>query len=77
MSNSAEKDQIIDEIIVDMPLKEKVAIAKLDEEDIPYLQYAFDICVSGHLGQDGEIGKDFMHRMWEVLKGTHRIRRVK
>ena len=77
MSDSNEIDQIVQEILSDMPLKEKAAIANLDEEKIPYLQYAFDACVRSQLGQDDEIGKDVMHRMWEVLKGTHRVRRVK
>jgi hypothetical protein len=79
MSNPNDINQIVREILADMPLKEKVAIANLDESDIPipYLQYAFDVCVSGQLGKDDEMGKDVMHRIWEVLQETHRVRCVK
>jgi hypothetical protein len=77
MPESTEIDQIVYEILADMPLKEKVAIANLGESDVPYLQYAFDICVSDQLGKDAEKGKHVMHRMWEVLQETHRARLVK
>ena len=65
--------QIVHYILADMPLKEKAAIANLDEGDIKYLQYAFDLCV----GMDDEQGKDVIYRMWKVLQGTHRLRVVK
>ena len=48
-------------------LKEKAAIANIDKDNIPYLQYAFDVCVSNQLGKDDEMGKDVIHRIWEVL----------
>ena len=63
----------VHEILAEMSLKEKVAIANLDEEDRPYLQYAFDVCV----GMDDESSKDVMYRMWKVLQETHTVRVVK
>ena len=36
-----------------------------------------DVCVSGQLGKDDEMGKDVMHRIWEGLRETHRVRCVK
>lgn len=77
MSSPVEIDQIVHDILVGMPLKEKVAIANLDETEVPYLQYAFDVCVSGQLGKDEEMGKDVIHRIWKVLHETHRIKCVK
>ena len=77
MAAPTEIDLIVQEILADLPLKEKAAIANLDEEKVPYLQYAFDVCVSGQLGKDDEMSKDVMHRMWEVLQETHRVRAVK
>ena len=77
MLDSTNIDQIVQEILADMPLKEKAVIANLDEDKVPYLQYAFDVCVSGQLGRDDEMSKDVMHRMWAVLQETHRIRSVK
>ena len=77
MPDSNKKDQIVQEILADMPLKEKTAIANLDEDKVPYLQYAFDVCVSSQLEKDDEMSKDVMHRIWEVLQETHRIRSLK
>ena len=69
--------QDIDEIVLDildgMSLKEKAAIALMDEEDFPYLLYAFSTLV----GEDDELGEVVMYRIWKVLQGTHRIRSVK
>jgi len=69
--------QDIDEVVLDildgMSLREKAAIAQLDEEDLPYLQYAFDVFV----GEDDDFGKDVMHLIWQVLQKTHRIRSVR
>ena len=77
MSDSNNLDQIVRDILADMPLKEKAAIANLPEDKVPYLQYAFDGCIRGQLGKDDEMGKDVMHRIWEVLQETHRVRCVK
>ena len=77
MTNSNDIDQIVHEILADMPLKEKAIIANLDEDKVPYLQYALDVCIRGQLGEDDEMGKDVMHRIWEVLQETHRIRSLR
>ncbi|WP_419662721.1 uncharacterized protein Dvar_31940 [Desulfosarcina variabilis str. Montpellier] len=77
MTSPSKIDQIVQDILADMPLKEKAAIANLDEDKVPYLQYAFDICVRNQLGKGDEMGKDVMHRIWEVLQETHRVRCVK
>ena len=77
MINPSNIDQIVRDILVDMPLKEKAIIANLDEDKVPCLQYAFDVCIRGQLGKDDEMGKEVMHGIWEVLKGTNRIRSVK
>ena len=52
MTNSTDIDQIFQEILADMPLKEKAIIANLDEDKVPYLQYAFD----GNRSRNVEIG---------------------
>ena len=77
MSNSSDIDQIVQEIISDISLKEKAAIANLDEDKVPMLQYAFDVYTKDHFGFTDEMSKDFMHRIWKVLQETHRIRNVK
>ena len=77
MSESSEIDQIVQEILAEMPLKEKAAIANLDEDKVPYLQYAFDVCIKNELGKHDEMSKDVMHRIWEVLQETYKVRCLK
>jgi len=55
MTNRSEIDQIVQEILADMPLKEKAIIANLNEDKVPYLQYAFDTCIRSQLGKDDEM----------------------
>ena len=70
-------DRMVYEIISAMSLKEKSLIANMDEKSLPYLQYAFDVYISRSGGDDPEIGRKIMRRVWQVLQATHRIRLVK
>ena len=74
MFDSSNIDQIVQDILADMLLKKKAIIANLDEDKVPYLQYAFDVCIRGQLREDDEMSQDVMHRIWEVLQETHRVR---
>ena len=77
MPAADEIDQTVQEILSDMSLKEKAAIANLDEDKVALLQYAFDVYTKDHFGSDDEFAKDVMHRIWKVLQETHRVRCVK
>jgi hypothetical protein len=77
MINPNEINQIVQGILAAMSMKEKADIASLDEKDILHFHDLFDACFMDQLGQNDEVGKDVMHRIWEVLQGTHRIRCVK
>jgi hypothetical protein len=77
MSDASNIDEMVQEILADMSLKEKAAIANVDKDKVSYLQYAFDVCIRSQLGEDDETSKDVMHRIWEVLRETHRVRCVK
>lgn len=77
MSTKRKTSQLVKDILADMSLRDKAAIANFDEQDVKYLQYAFDVCVTGKLGEDHEEGKDVIHRIWKLLKQTHRFRCVK
>jgi len=77
MANPSDIDQTVQDILADMSLKEKAAIANLNEDKFPYLQYAFDTCIRSQLSKDDDMSKDVMQRMWEVLQETHRVRCVK
>jgi hypothetical protein len=70
-------DRIVADILASMSLKEKVIIANMDEESLPYLQYAFDVYISRDIGDDPQTGQAIMQRIWQTLQETHRIRLVK
>ena len=70
-------DEFVADILSTMSLKEKSLIANMDEESLPYLQYAFDVYISRDIGDDPETGREIMKRVWQTLKKTHRIRLVK
>ena len=70
-------DQFVSDILSAMSLKEKSLIAHMDEESLPYLQYAFDVYISRDIGDDQETGREIMKRVWQALQKTHRIRLVK
>jgi hypothetical protein len=50
-------DQIVLDILAGMPMKEKAIITNLDEDKVPYLQYAFDVCIRGQIGKDDEMSR--------------------
>ena len=77
MTTTNEIDQIVQEILEDMSLKEKAEIANLEEKDILHFHDIFDTYISDQLGQGDKMGKDVMNRIWEVLQETHRVRCVK
>ncbi len=72
-------DQIIDEIISEMPLKERTAIANMDEKDVEVLQGVFDLYARRRIDskiEDKEYA-DIMNELWERLRETHKVRVVK
>jgi hypothetical protein len=77
MFGSTNIDQIAQEILADMFLKEKAAIASPNHEDINRFHELFDAYLSGQLGQDDVMGRDVMHRIWEVLQETYRVQCVR
>lgn len=66
-------DEIVHDILADIPLREKATNAQLNEGDLPYLQYTFDKIV----GKNDELGRNMMYLIWKVLQETHRVRCVK
>ena len=69
--------QIVDEIISEMPLEEKVALANMQEENVEVLQGVFDLYMQSKVDPDDEEYENIMHELWERLKKTHRLRVVK
>lgn len=67
---------IVAQILSDMSLKERSLIANMDEQSLPYLQYAFDIYISRAIGDNPATGREVIKRVWQALQQTHRIRLV-
>lgn len=66
-------DQTVLGILNGMFLRNKAGIANMEKEEVAYLPYAFDKLV----GEEDEMGKVVMHRIYEVQQETHRVRCVK
>ena len=71
--------QIVDEIISELPLKERTDIANMNKEDAEILQRTFDLYVRRKIGSKTEDDEysDIMNELWERLRETHRLRIVK
>ena len=70
-------DQIVDEIISDMPLEEQVSIANMQEEDVDILQGVYDLYIRSKVDPEDEDYENIMHEVWNRLKKTHRLRVVR
>ena len=72
-------DQIINETISELPLKERTDIAYMNKEDAEILQQTFDLYVRRKIGSKTEDDEysDIMNELWERLRETHRLRIVK
>ena len=69
--------QIFDEIISEMPLKEKVALANMKREDVETLQSVFDLYVRDKIESEDTECENIMNKIWKRLWKTHRLRVVK
>jgi len=69
--------QIVDEIISEMPLKERVSLANMKREDVEVLQYVFDLYVRDKIESEDMENENIMNKIWNGLQETHRLRVVK
>jgi len=69
--------QIVDEILSQMPLEEKVSLAKMNKEDIEVLQGVFDLYIRSKFDPEDEEYENIMHELWKRVRETHRLRVVK
>ena len=70
-------DQIIDEIISELPLEEKVSLANVDKEDVEVLKSVLDLYIRSKIDPEDEEYTVIMKALWEKLQKTHRLRVVK
>ena len=71
-------DQIVDEIISELPLGEKVSMANMNKEAIEILQSVFDLYIKNKIGSEHEEEYNvIMKALWERLQETHKLRAIK
>lgn len=78
-NSERESDEVIDEIIGELPIKERFAIAKMDNVDVQAVQRLFDRYVRKEekAGIVDDESADLIERLWKRLKVTHTLRQVK
>lgn len=64
-------DQIIDDIISELPLKEKVSLAGLKGEGVEIFRSVFNLYVRSKTDIQNEEYENIMKELWEHLKETH------
>ena len=70
--------EIVDDIIENMPLKDLVSFANMDESDVQILQQVFEVYIRRKIGVECEDDLPrIMDILWQRLKETHRIRTIK
>ena len=69
--------QIVDEILSEMALEERVSLANMKKEDVEVLQGVFDLYVRNRVDPEDEDYEDIMHELWNKVRETHRVRVVK
>jgi hypothetical protein len=70
-------DQIIDDIISELPLKEKLSLASLKGKGVEILQYVFNLYVRSKADSQDEEYENIMKELWEHSQETHRLRIIK
>ena len=71
-------NQIIDEILSEMPLREQVSIANMSESGAEALQQVFGLYIKCRADESEEIElRSIMKELWKRLQETHRLRIVK
>ena len=69
--------QIVDEIISQMPLEERVSLANMKKKDVEVLQGVFDLFIRSKVDPEDEDYEHIMHELWKRVRETHRLRVVK
>ena len=70
-------DKIIDEIISELPLEERVSLANIDKDNVEVLQSVFDFYIKSKIVPEDEEYNVIMKALWEKVQKTHRLRVVK
>ena len=69
--------QIVDEIISQLPLEERVSLANMKKKDVEVLQGVFDLYIRSKVDPEDEDYEHIMNELWKRARETHRLRVVK
>lgn len=71
--------QIVDDIISELPLNDRISFTYMNKEDVAALQSVFELYIRSKLGTefDDQEFKNIMDELWKRLRETHRLRVVK
>jgi len=69
--------QIVEEILSEMPLEERVSLANMEMKEVKILQGIFDLYVRNRLDTDDEDYENIMLELWKRVRETHLLRVVK
>ena len=69
--------QIVDEILSEMPLEERVSLANMEKKEVKVLQGVFDLFIRSKVDPEDEEYENIMHELWNRVRETHRLKVVK
>ena len=69
--------QIVDEILSEMPLEERVSLANMEKKEVKVLQTVFDLYIRSRVDPEDEEYENIMQELWNRVRDTHRLRVVK
>ena len=70
-------DQIVDKIISQLPLKERVSLANMKKKDVEVLQSVFDLYIRSKIDAEDMEYENIMNELWKRIRETHLMRVVK
>jgi len=72
-------NKIVDEIISELSLQDRVSMTDMNKEDVAILQSVFERYIRSKLGSEFEDEEfnNIMHELWSRLRETYRLRIVK
>lgn len=67
--------EFFDELIEQLPLKDLVSFANMDESGMEVTQQVLELYLNRKMGDQGEFPK-IMEALWKRVRETHRLRSV-
>jgi hypothetical protein len=65
--------QMVDEIISQLPLEERVSFANMKKKDVEVLQGVFDLYIRNKIDPEDEDYENIMHELWKRVRRQWRV----